>query len=118
MAVGVRIEPAIRVLLEDPEQSAADAASSVVRSLISLWRERGDVPTRLVLHRHPRGPLIGTLYVRGPAGVSAMRCTPGEGVLFATALELPCLIDEILVDAAPDVFHRVSWRAARVSLLH
>lgn len=60
---------------------------------------------------------MGTLLLRGPIGITTVRCTPGEGVLVAVDLGLPCMIGDGLVENAPDVFHRIAWRG-RPSSLH
>jgi len=105
-ALGVRVERAVAAFLDE---DAGGEAPSLVQCVVDLWRERGEVPSRVVLDREAPGLLIGTLHLRGPAGVTSVRCTPGEGVLIAVALHLPCMIGEDLTVKSLDVFHRIAW---------
>ena len=115
-ALGVRVERAVAAFL-DQDRDAHDGMPSLVQCLLDLWRERGEVPSRFVLDREQPGLLMGTLFLRGPTGITTVRCTPGEGVLIAVDLGLPCMIDDSLVgEKAPDVFHRIAWRGCPSSL--
>ena len=116
MALGVRVEFAVAAFLE-PDRGGGGDMPSLIQCLLELWRERGEVPCRVVLDRERPGLLMGTLFLRGPTGVTTVRCTPGEGVLIAVDLGLPCMIADGLVESAPDVFHRIRWRG-RPSSLH
>lgn len=113
-ALGVRVERAVTAFLDEGD---GGEAPSLVRCLVDLWRERSEVPSRFVLDREAPGLLVGTLYLRGPAGLTTVRCTPGEGVLIAVDLQLPCLIGEGLARNSLDVFHQIAWHG-RASSLH
>ena len=116
IALGVRVEFAVAAFLE-PDGGGGGDMPSLIQCLLELWRECGEVPCRVVLDRERPGLLMGTLFLRGPTGVTTVRCTPGEGVLIAVKLGLPCMIADGLVETAPDVFHRIPWRG-RPSSLH
>jgi hypothetical protein len=111
-ALGVRIERAAAAFMDEGDGEPR----ALVRCLVDLWRKRGEVPSRFVLDREAPGLLIGTLYLRGPAGVTTVRCTPGEGVLIAVDLQLPCMIGEGLAQDSLDVFHRIAWQGSTSSL--
>ena len=112
-ALGVRVERAVAAFLGE---GAGSEVPSLAQCVVDLWRERGEVPNRLVLDRQAPGLLIGTLHLRGPAGVTTVRCTPGEGMLIAVDLQLPCMIGEGLVQDSLDVFHRIAWHTPTSSL--
>lgn len=116
VALGVRVERAVAAFLEEDE-GGRGGMPSLVQCLLDLWRERGEVPSGFVLDRERPGLLMGTLLLRGPTGITSVRCTPGEGVLIAVDLGLPCMIGDDLGEDAPDVFHRIAWRG-RPSSLH
>ena len=104
IALGVRIEAAVGALLEDFE----GGPPSLVDYFLDRCRERGEVPRQIRFEREARGVVVALVYLQGPNGVTAVRCTPGEGVLIAVALGLPCLIDDDdLGDSTRDEFHRV-----------
>ena len=104
IALGVRVEAAVGALLEDFE----GGLPSLVEYFLDRCHERGEVPLRIGFEREARGVVVGLVYLQGPDGVTAVRCTPGEGVLIAAALRLPCVIDDDdLRDSDPDAFHRM-----------
>ena len=104
MAFGVRVDAAVGALLEDFE----GGLPSLVGYFLDRCHERGEVPLRIRFEREARGVVVGLVYLQGPDGVTAVRCTPGEGVLIAVALRLPCLIDDDdLRDSTSDEFHRM-----------
>ncbi len=104
MALGVRVDAAVGTLLEDFE----GGLPSLVEYFLDRCHERDEVPLRIRFEREARGVVVGLVYLQGPDGVTAVRCTPGEGVLIAVALRLPCLIDDDdLRDSTSDEFHRM-----------
>ncbi len=104
MAFGVRVDAAVGALLEDFE----GGLPSLVGYFLDRCHERGEVPLRIRFEREAPGVVVALLDLQGPDGVTAVRCTPGEGVLIAVALRLPCLIDDDdLRDSEPDAFHRM-----------
>ncbi len=104
IALGVRVEAAVGALLEDFK----GGLPSLVEYFLDRCRERGAVPRQIRFEREARGVAVALVYLQGPDGVTAVRCTPGEGVLIAVALRLPCLIDDDdLGDSTRDEFHRV-----------
>lgn len=106
IALGVRVEAAVGALLEDVK----GGLPSLVEYFLDRCRERGEVPRQIRLEREARGVVVALVYLQGPDGVTAVRCTPGEGVLIAVALRLPCLIDDDdLRDSTHDEFHRVRF---------
>ncbi len=117
IALGVRVEPAVAAFLNQRD----DDVPSLVQCVMDLWRKHGEVPTRVVLTVDDSdalsfSALIGILYLRGPVGVTAVRCTPGEGVLIAVELQLPCIVDQDPLES-PELFHRIAWRG-RASTVH
>ena len=104
IALGVRVEAAVGALLEDFE----GGPPSLVDYFLDRCRERGEVPRQIRFEREAPGVVVALVYLQGPDGVAAVRCTPGEGLLIAVALRLPCLIDDDdLRDSTRDEFHRV-----------
>ncbi len=104
IALGVRVEAAVGALLEDFE----GGLPSLVEYFLDRCHERGEVPLRIGFESEARGVVVGLVYLQGPDGVTAVRCTPGEGVLIAAALRLPCVIDDdYLRDRTRDEFHRI-----------
>ncbi len=104
MAFGVRVDAAVGALLEDFE----GGLPSLVEYFLDRCHERGEVPLRIRFERESPGVVVALLDLQGPDGVTAVRCTPGEGVLIAAALRLPCVIDDDdLRDSTSDEFHRV-----------
>ncbi len=104
IALGVRVEAAVGALLEDFE----GGLPTLVKYFLDRCKERGEVPLRVRFEREARGLVVGLVYLQGPDGVTAVRCTPGEGVLIAVALRLPCVIDDDdLRDSTSDEFHRM-----------
>lgn len=104
IALGVRVEAAVGALLEDFE----GGLPSLVEYFLDRCHERGEVSRQIRFEREARGVVVALVYLQGPDGVTAVRCTPGEGVLIAVALGLPCLIDDDdLGDSTRDEFHRV-----------
>ncbi len=104
IALGVRVEAAVGSLLEDFK----GGLPSLVEYFLDRCHERGEVPRQIRFEREARGVVGALVYLQGPDGVTAVRCTPGEGVLIADALGLPCLIDDDdLGDSTRDEFHRV-----------
>ena len=104
IALGVRVEAAVGALLEDFEGDLP----SLVEYFLDRCHDRGEVPVRIGFESEARGVVVGLVYLQGPDGVTAVRCTPGEGVLIAVALRLPCLIDDDdLRDSTSDEFHRM-----------
>ncbi len=104
IALGLRVEAAVGALLEDFK----GGLPSLVEYFLDRCRERGEVPRQIRFEREARGVAVALVYLQGPDGVTAVRCTPGEGVLIAVALGLPCLIgDDDLGDSTRDEFHRV-----------
>ena len=104
IALGVRVEAAVGALLEDFE----GGLPSLVEYFLDRCHERDEAPLRIRFEREARGVVVGLVYLQGPDGVTAVRCTPGEGVLIAVALRLPCVIDDDdLRDSTSDEFHRM-----------
>ena len=104
IALGVRVEAAVGALLEDFD----GGLPSLVEYFLDRCHERGEVPLQISFAREARGVVVALVYLRGPDGVTAVRCTPGEGVLIAVALGLSCVIDDDnLRDSTSDEFHRV-----------
>ncbi len=104
ISLGVRVEAAVGALLEDFK----GGLPSLVEYFLDRCRERGEVPRQIRFEREARGVVVALVSLQGPDGVTAVRCTPGEGVLIAVALGLPCLIDDDdLGDSTRDEFHRV-----------
>ena len=104
IALGVRVEAAVGALLED----FRGGLPSLVEYFLGRCRERGEVPRQIRFEREAPGVVVALVYLQGPDGVAAVRCTPGEGALIAVALRLPCLIDDDdLGDGTRDEFHRV-----------
>ncbi len=104
IALGVRVEAAVGALLEDFE----GGLPSLVEYFLDRCHERDEVPLRIRFEREARGVVVGLVYLQGPDGVTVVRCTPGEGVLIAVALRLPCVIDDDdLRDSTSDEFHRM-----------
>ncbi len=104
MALGLRVDAAVGALLEDFE----GGLPSLVGYFLDRCHERGEVPLRIRFEREAPGVVVALLDLQGPDGVTAVRCTPGEGVLIAAALRLPCVIDDDdLRDSNPDAFHRM-----------
>ncbi len=104
IALGVRVEAAVGALLEDFKEGLP----SLVEYFLDRSRERGEVPRQIRFEREARGVVVALVCLQGPDGVTAVRCTPGQGVLIAVALGLPCLIgDDDLGDSTRDEFHRV-----------
>ncbi len=100
----MRVEAAVGALLVDFK----GGLPSLVEYFLDRCRERGEVPRQIRFEREARGVAVALVYLQGPDGVTAVRCTPGEGVLIAVALGLPCLIDDDdLGDSTRDEFHRV-----------
>ncbi len=116
IALGVRIEAAVGTLLEDFE----GGPPSLVDYFLDRCRERGEVPRQIRFEREAPGVVVALVNLQGPDGVAAVRCTPGEAVLIADALGLPCLIgDDDLGDSTRDEFHRVRVASHRNDpLLH
>ncbi len=104
MALGVRVDAAVGALLEDFK----GGLPSLVEYFLECCHERGEVPLRVRFEREAPGVVVALLDLQGPDGVTAVRCTPGEGVLIAAALRLPCVIDDDdLRDSTRDEFHRM-----------
>ncbi len=104
LALGVRVDAAVGTLLEDFD----GGLPSLVEYFLDRCHERGEVPLRIGFESEARGVVVGLVYLQGPDGVTAVRCTPGEGVLIAVALRLPCVIDDDdLRDSTSDEFHRM-----------
>ncbi len=104
IALGVRVEAAVGALLEDFD----GGLPSLVEYFLDRCHERGEVPLRIRFEREARGVVVGLVDLQGPDGVTAVRCTPGEGILIAAALRLPCVIDDDdLRDSTSDEFHRM-----------
>ncbi len=104
MALGLRVDAAVGALLEDFE----GGLPSLVGYFLDRCHERGEVPLRIRFEREAPGMVVALLDLQGPDGVTAVRCTPGEGVLIAAALRLSCVIDDDdLRDSNPDAFHRM-----------
>ena len=104
MVLGVRVDAAVGTLLEDFQ----GGLPSLVEYFLDRCHERGEVPLRIRFEREAPGVVVALLDLQGPDGLTAVRCTPGEGVLIAAALRLPCLIDDDdLRDRDPDAFHRM-----------
>ncbi len=104
IALGVRVEAAVGALLED----CKEGLPSLVEYFLDRCHERSEVPRQIRFEREARGVVVALVYLQGPDGVTAVRCTPGEGVLIAVALRLPCVIDDDdLRDSTSDEFHRV-----------
>ncbi len=104
IALGVRVEAAVGALLEDLQ----GGLPSLVEYFLDRCHERGEVPLRIGFESEARGVVVGLVYLRGPDGVTAVRCTPGEGVLIAGTLGLPCVIDDDdLRDSPRGEFHRI-----------
>ena len=104
IAFGVRVEAAVGALFEDFE----GGLPSVVKYFLDRCHERGEVPLRIGFESEGRGVVVGLVYLEGPDGITAVRCTPGEGVLIAGALGLSCVIDDDdLSDSSRDEFHRM-----------
>ncbi len=115
-ALGVRVEAVVGALLEDSD----GGLPSLVDYFLEQCQERGEVPLRVGFEREAPGVVVALLYLQGPDGVTAVRCTPGEGVLVAAALRLPCEIDDDDVKyRAPDAFHEIQIGSLRDDpLLH
>ncbi len=105
IALGVRVEAVVSALLEDSD----GGLPSLVDYFLDRCHERGEVPLRISFEREAPGVVVALLYLQGPDGVTAVRCTPGEGVLVAAALRLPCVIadDDLIKNGAPDAFHEI-----------
>ncbi len=104
MALGLRVDAAVGALLEDFE----GGLPSLVGYFLDRCHERGEVPLRIRFEREAPGVVVALLDLQGPDGVTAVRCTPGEGVLIAGALGLSCVIDDDdLRDSSRDEFHRI-----------
>ncbi len=104
IALGVRVEAAVGALLEDFKEGLP----SLVEYFLDRCHERGEVARQIRFEREAPGVVVALVYLQGPDGVAAVRCTPGEGLLIAVALRLPCLIDnDDLRDSTRDEFHRV-----------
>ncbi len=104
IALGVRIEAAIGTLLEDSD----GGPPSLVDYFLDRCRERGEIPRQIRFETEAPGVVVALVYLQGPDGVAAVRCTPGEGLLVAVALRLPCWIDDDdLRDSTSDEFHRM-----------
>ena len=104
IALGVRVEAAVGALLEDSK----GGLPSLVEYFLDRCHEGGEVPRQIRFERETRGVVVALVSLQGPDGVTAVRCTPGEGVLVAVALGLTCLIDDDdLGDSTRDEFHRV-----------
>ena len=104
IALGLRVEAAVGALLEDSD----GGLPSLVEYFLDRCHERGEVPLQISFASEARGVVVALVYLRGPDGVTAVRCTPGEGVLIAVALRIPCVIDDDdLRDSTSDEFHRV-----------
>ncbi len=104
MAFGVRVDAAVGPLLE----GFAGGLPSLVEYFLDRCHERGEVPQRIRFEREAPGVVVDLLDLQGPDGLTAVRCTAGEGVLIAAALRIPCLIDDDdLRDTGPDAFHRM-----------
>ncbi len=104
IGLGVRVEAAVGALLEDCE----GRPPSLVDYFLDRCSERGEVPRQIRFEREAPGVVVALVYLQGPDGVAAVRCTPGEGLLIAVALRLPCLIDnDDLRDSTRDEFHRM-----------
>ncbi len=104
MALGVRVEAAVGALLEDFKE----VLPSLVEYFLDRCHERGEVSRQIRFEREARGVVVALVSLQGPDGATAVRCTPGEGVLIAAALGLPCFIDDDdLGDSTRDEFHRV-----------
>ncbi len=104
IALGVRVEAVVGALLENSD----GGLPSLVDYFLDRCHERGEVPLQIGFAREAPGVVVAMLYLQGPDGVTAVRCTPGEGVLIAAVLGLPCVIDEDdLQNSAPDAFHKI-----------
>ncbi len=105
IALGVRVEGVVSALLEDSD----GGLPSLVTYFLDRCHERGEVPLRIGFEREAPGVVVALLYLQGPDGVNAVRCTPGEGVLVAAALRLRCVIadDDLVKNGAPDAFHEI-----------
>ncbi len=104
IALGVRVEAAVGALLEDDK----GGLPSLVEYFLDRCHERGEVSRQIRFEREARGVVVALVSLQGPDGATAVRCTPGEGVLIAAALGLPCFIDDDdLGDSTRDEFHRV-----------
>ena len=104
IALGVRVEAAVGALLEDSDGGLL----SLVEYFLDRCHERGEVPLQISFASEARGVVVALVYLREPDGVTAVRCTPGEGGLIAVALRLPCVIDDDdLRESTSDEFHRV-----------
>ena len=104
IALGVRVESAVGALHADFEEGLP----TVVEYFLDRCKEHGEVPLRVKFEREARGVVVGLVDLLGPDGVTVVRCTPGEGVLIADALRLPCVIDDDdLRDSTSDEFHRM-----------
>ncbi len=104
IALGVRVEAVVSGLLKDSD----GGLPSLVDYFLDRCQERGEVPLRIGFETEAPGVVVALLYLQGPVGVTAVRCTPGEGVLVAAALRLPCVIDDDAVkNSAPDAFHEI-----------
>ncbi len=104
MALGLRVDAAVGALLEDFE----GGLPSLVGYFLDRCHERGEVPLQISFASEARGVVVALVYLRGSDGVTAVRSTPGEGVLIAVALRIPCVIDDDdLRDSTSDEFHRV-----------
>ncbi len=104
IALGVRVEAVVSALLENSD----GGLPSLVDYFLDRCHERGEVPLRIGFEREAPGVVVALLYLQGPDGVTAVRCTPGEGVLVAAGLRLSCVInDDDLKNSAPDEFHQI-----------
>ncbi len=104
IALGVRVEAAVGALLEGFE----GGLPSLVEYFLDCCHERGEVPLRISFGREAPGVVVALIDLQGPDGLTAVRCTPGEGVLIAVALRIPCVIDDDdLRDSSRDEFHRM-----------
>ncbi len=104
IALGVLVEAAVDALLKDFK----GGLPSLVEYFLDRCHERGEVSRQIRFEREARGVVGALVSLQGPDGATAVRCTPGEGVLIAAALGLPCFIDDDdLGDSTRDEFHRV-----------
>ncbi len=104
IALGVRIEAVVCALLKDSD----GGRPSLVDYFLDRCHERGEVPLQIGFEREAPGVVVALLHLQGPDGVTVVRCTPGEGVLVAAGLRLPCVInDDDLKNSAPDEFHQI-----------
>ncbi len=101
----MRVEAVVSGLLKDSD----GGLPSLVDYFLDRCHERGEVPLRIGFEREAPGVVVALLYLQGPDGVTAVRCTPGEGVLVAAALRLPCVIadDDLIKNRASDAFHAI-----------